>query len=261
MGGQIEQDPDRTFTHPDVFNRGVAEGWAEPETDPTRIDWATRQADALIPFAVVDGRPVNPYGPTGIRYGRNELGFWGEAVAADAVVLATTPHTGRRWVLLIERADGNGWALPGGMVDHGESPVAAAIRELTEETGLDTRHCPLQTLAARYVPDTRASDEAWIVSVPTVIDLGPVSVLPAVTGADDAGQAQWIVADNWQRLNDDLSARFGGQVWSTHVDLIREAIDDVQAVTHVRVVSGSARVGVQAGHIAGEVTVHMPDRW
>ena len=36
------------FTHPDVLTKGVAEGWADPETDPTKIDWTARQAAAVI---------------------------------------------------------------------------------------------------------------------------------------------------------------------------------------------------------------------
>jgi 8-oxo-dGTP pyrophosphatase MutT (NUDIX family) len=28
-----------------------------------------------------------------------------------------------------------GWEIPGGLVDNGESPAGAAVRELTEETG------------------------------------------------------------------------------------------------------------------------------
>jgi len=33
-----------------VFTIGVNAGWADPETDPTRIDWPARQATAAIPF-------------------------------------------------------------------------------------------------------------------------------------------------------------------------------------------------------------------
>jgi 8-oxo-dGTP diphosphatase len=52
-----------------------------------------------------------------------------------------------RKVLLIERAhEPHGWALPGGFVDIGESPAAAAVREAKEETSLDVEltaqlHC------------------------------------------------------------------------------------------------------------------------
>ena len=125
----------KTYTHPDVFDKGIREGWADPQVDPTRIDWITRQMAAAIPFDVIDGRPVNPCEQTGIRYGRNELGHWGEQLAADAIVTADTEAD--RWLVMVERSDGHGWAVPGGYVEPGEDSEAAAVRELEEETGLD----------------------------------------------------------------------------------------------------------------------------
>ena len=56
-----------TFTHPDVLTAGVRDGWADPQTDPARIDWPARQSAAQMWFDVVDGRPVNPHAPTGVR--------------------------------------------------------------------------------------------------------------------------------------------------------------------------------------------------
>ncbi len=214
----------RTYTHPDVLTIGVRDGWADPETDPTRIDWAARLAAAAIPFRVVDGRPVNPFAPTGIRYGRNELGHWGEKLAADAIV---TAHAGGvRWILMIERDDNHGWAVPGGCVDPGEDPGAAAVRELEEETGLTLPGVGWRVLPARYVPDPRASDEAWMVTVPAIADLGAVRDLPPVQGADDAARAAWVRADSYADLVADLAQTYHGQVFPAHCGMLAEILDD-----------------------------------
>jgi 8-oxo-dGTP pyrophosphatase MutT (NUDIX family) len=51
--------------------------------------------------------------------------------AAEAVVF---DEQGR--LLLIRRADDGLWALPGGLINPGETPAQAAVREIREEAGL-----------------------------------------------------------------------------------------------------------------------------
>ena len=217
-------DTARTFTHPDVYAAALrGEPWADPTTDPTTIDWPQRQQAAAIPFTVIDGRPVHPHGPgaTGTRYGRAELGHWGEQQCADAVVISYA--AGRRFVLLVERADGHGWALPGGYVDPGETPTAAALRELGEEAGLTLpTDTPVTALPARVVDDPRASDEAWMVTTPVLVAL-PGPPVP-VEGRDDARRAEWVRADSYAALVDDLAAEYGGVVFRAHRALLADLL-------------------------------------
>lgn len=196
----------RIITHPSVLE-GIAAGarWADPVMDPAEIDWAPRQARAAIPFTLVDGRPFNPCEKTAIRYGRNEFGHWGEALMADVLATVTLDGCPVPFLLMVEREDGHGWAVPGGHVEEGETRLQAALRELAEETGL-SQDSPLwnspacSIKAARYVPDPRASDEAWAVTVPVHVDFGALPVLPPVTGGDDALRAAWLPAGNLQAL-------------------------------------------------------------
>lgn len=51
----------------------------------------------------------------------------------------------RRILLVQERSDG-GWTLPGGWCDIGDSPAAAVVREVVEETGLECRAVQLLAL-------------------------------------------------------------------------------------------------------------------
>lgn len=210
----------RAFTHPSVLE-GIADGaeWADPVMDPAEIDWTERQARAAIPFKLVNGRPLNPFAPTGIRYGRNEFGHWGEALMADALVTVTVG--GARRLLMVERDDGHGWAVPGGHVEDGETGAVAASRELQEETALVALPGDFRVLPARYVPDPRASDEAWAVTVPHVTDCGYCPRWPWVAGAGDARRAEWIPAGSYTCLTAAIGM-LGGHVFAAHVPMLTE---------------------------------------
>jgi 8-oxo-dGTP pyrophosphatase MutT (NUDIX family) len=50
-----------------------------------------------------------------------------------------------------KRNDNQHWTLPGGHLDHGESPQAAAMREASEETGIELKPDDLHYLGSEHV--------------------------------------------------------------------------------------------------------------
>lgn len=203
----------------DGLAASVAEGWAEPYVTPDDVpNWRARQSNAVVPFTLDGFRwPLNPNGRTG-RTGRN-LGKWGENAAADPIVVAGQGND--RHVLLIRRGDIGVWAIPGGMVDPGETAPAALVRELREETGVDLSNLTPTIIARRYVDDWRNTDHAWVCTTAALYQLPDVV---AATAGDDAVAAAWWPFTDLAALAEAITVA-GGQLYAAHEPLLTAALE------------------------------------
>jgi 8-oxo-dGTP diphosphatase len=115
------------------------------------------------------------------------------ALTADMLIVAGEAGGGRR-VLMIRRG-GDPFrgmlALPGGFVDVGETVEQAAVRELSEETGV-ALEAPDLRLAGVYSQPGR-DPRGWTVSVLFRLD---VSERPDAKHGDDAAAVEWVSVDD-----------------------------------------------------------------
>ncbi|MGW4487432.1 NUDIX domain-containing protein [Amycolatopsis sp. NPDC004368] len=205
------------------LERSVRAGWADPHATPSDVpDWADRQAAALVPYRLDERRrPLNPTGRTG-RTGRH-LGKWGENQAVDPIVVAGAGGAAPQ-VLLILREDSAEWAIPGGMVDPGETAARALVRELREETGVDLAGMDPEILMRTYVEDWRNTDHAWASS--TVALYRIEEPVPATAG-DDAAAARWCPFADLDGLAAAIEGG-GGKLYEGHRPLLTAALEHLR---------------------------------
>lgn len=133
-------------------------------------------------------------------------------LAVDLCIL--TIRQGRLEVLLVERGNPpyrGRLALPGGFLRGKEDPYAAAIRELSEETGLDGARLHLEQLPVFGAHDR--DPRGRVVSVPY---LAIAPDLPTPVAGSDASDARWAA------VGDQLAQ---GRLAFDHHDILVLALD------------------------------------
>lgn len=187
------------------------------------------------------GYPLNPIGRTGIVK-RGLLGRWGPNHAADPIVtrwkrdargIIEKNECTKKPILqfvAIKRRDTGNWAIPGGMVDPGETVSATLKREFMEEAMNSLRHNKeeRETLERSmkeffekgdeiykgYVDDPRNTDNAWMETVALNFHDDDDSVFGSImlVAGDDASKAKWMDID--KSLN----------LYASHADFIKKVV-------------------------------------
>ena len=176
------------------------------------------------------GRPINPCGRTGIT-GRGRLGRFGPNHAADPIVSRfkrdendeiCVDDNGNKIleVVLIKRKDNGEWAIPGGMVETGDTVNETLAKEFGEEALAQLEMEPVKRAETKkeinnlfskaggvhiysgYVDDPRNTDNAWMETVvKNFHDADGKSVgLFNLCAGDDATKAQWTVVNRKTKL-------------------------------------------------------------
>lgn len=126
--------------------------------------------------------------------------------ATPRVAAGVLFNDGNGRVLLVNPTYKKGWEIPGGYVEVGESPRAAAIREVKEELGLDVNVRNL--LVLDWAPHPNEGDKLLI-----IFDGGQLDqpILDKIIFADgELSAAQFFKPDE---LADVLPDRLAKRVW------------------------------------------------
>lgn len=135
----------------------------------------------------------------------------------------------------IERTDGGGWAIPGGMVDPGEEVSLTLKREFGEEAmnseGVSAEEkAAIEAQVAKlfaggaevyrgYVDDPRNTDNAWMETVAVNFhdETGETFSKFKLHAGDDAGKVKWM----------EISA--GLKLYASHATFVKNACEKLNA--------------------------------
>eukprot|EP00730_Choanoeca_flexa_P018936 TRINITY_DN9235_c0_g3_i1.p1 TRINITY_DN9235_c0_g3~~TRINITY_DN9235_c0_g3_i1.p1 ORF type:complete len:295 (+),score=73.80 TRINITY_DN9235_c0_g3_i1:390-1274(+) len=236
------------YTHPSVAAEPI---WADKEADRPKMKFnavdgnVNRATFHSEPYAVKDNMPLNYRGRTGLA-GRGLLGKFGPNHAADPIVTRwqrdasgkIVTRNGKRVLemVLIKRKDNGQWALPGGMVDAGDSVGRTLRKEFGEEAlasieGGEAKAAELKAVIDRifsnggteiysgYVDDPRNTDNAWMETTAVNFhdETGETFGEVPLQAGDDAGHVKWVEVSN----NMDL--------YASHADFVRTTIERLNA--------------------------------
>ena len=213
------------FTHWTVKEQPV---WAD-HSDAKQATWGPKeerkplskkpsyiQDKEALKLESATGRPINPMGRTGMT-GRGLLGNWGPNTAADPIVFRVLD--GKLCMLAIKRGDTGHEAIPGGMVNPGETLSFAAKRELQEETNINIEDVDGQEVYKGYVDDPRNTDNAWMETqaFSFFVKAEDQKVGKQPKAGDDAVGARWAVIDK----------AFISKLYASHPKFVRKAIEQM----------------------------------
>ncbi|XP_027203626.2 LOW QUALITY PROTEIN: ADP-ribose pyrophosphatase, mitochondrial [Dermatophagoides pteronyssinus] len=223
--------------------------WADPDIKDVNFHPKWNELDANIDrrshcgkYSIdKDGFPLNPTGRTGVMM-RGLLGRWGPNHAADPIVTRWKRDDSNKIIkhkvsgkpimqfVAIQRKDVLEWAIPGGMVDPGETVPETLKREFFEESlnsmelsssELDKMNDRLkkffthgQTIFKGYVNDPRNTDNAWIETVAVNFhdDQGDMLNSLSLKAGDDARNVRWMDIDRETKL------------YANHLDFIETTV-------------------------------------